>query len=133
MEVFADIEALETKYNLTEAQKEVAEIYLRDATLTISEYLRSRGKSPEDIEPDILEMVTRDAAYRALSSISNGRDVSQYTQSAIGYSETFTFSNSSGDIYLTKKEKKLLGLGGSRTYCIMPHIGSICGDNHDCC
>lgn len=127
MDSFADIESLANKYTLNDEQAKVAQVYLDDATLTITELLAQRGKSPEDIEPDILEMVTRDAAYRALSSISSGRDVSQYTQSAIGYSETFTFANTSGDIYLTKKEKKLLGLTGSRIYSIMPHIGCVGG------
>lgn len=129
MEAFADIEALESKYALNDAQKEVAEVYLMDATLTISELLRARGKSPEDIDPDILEMVTRDVAYRALSTVATGREVSQYTQSAIGYSETFTFSNSSGDVYLTRKEKRLLGLNGSKIYSILPHIGAGGGCN----
>lgn len=130
MESFATVESLKQKYELTETQAERAQSYLDDVTLTITELLAQRGKSPEEISDEILELVTRDVAYRALSSIKDGAVVSQYTQSAIGYSETFSFSTQSGDIYLTKKEKQLLGLCGSRLYSIRPHIGCV-GDGDD--
>lgn len=125
MRLFATVEALSEKYNLTAEQERVAESYLKDATTTITEMLAQHGKSPEDIEPDILELVTRDCAYRALSSAVQAREISQMTTSAIGYSETFTFASQSSDIYLSKKEKKLLGLTGSRLFMISPY-------KHDC-
>lgn len=123
MTPYADIADLTAKYNLTPAQENVAETYLEDASILIRDLLAAEGKSVEDYEDDTITKITRDVAYRGLSAVSDGAMVSQYTESAIGYSETFTYSNPQGDLYLTKLEKKQLGIGGARMFTIHPHIG----------
>ena len=123
MTPYATIADLRAKYNLNPSQEAVAETYLEDASILIRDMLAAEGKSVEDYLDDTVTKITRDVAYRGLSAVQDGSIVSQYTQSAVGYSETFTFSNPQGDLYLTKLEKKQLGIGGSRMYSIYPHVG----------
>lgn len=56
---------------------------------------------------------------RTLNTPTGLEGVSQATQSADVYSASYTFSNPTGDFYLTKSDKDRLGIGGG---C----IGTIC-------
>lgn len=123
MTQYATIADLTAKYNLTPAQTAVADTYLQDASVLIRDILAAEGKSVEEYEDDTIVKICRDVAYRGLSAVQAGSAVSQYTESAIGYAETFTFSNPQGDLYLTKLEKKQLGISGSRMFSIYPHLG----------
>ena len=125
MTPYADIHDLTAKYGqLTPAQLEVAPAYLEDASILIRDILQSYGKSVEDFMEDTIRKITTDVAYRGLSAVNVGSAVSQSTVSAIGYSETFTYANPSGDLYLTKLEKKQLGIGGgTRAFTVYPKVG----------
>ena len=122
MTQYADISDLKAKYRLTPEQEIYAEQYLTDASIMLRDLLSAEGKSVEMYEEDTITKIVRDVAYRALSAINSGANVSQYTQSAIGYAETFSFSNPQGDLYLTKLEKSELGLGGAKIYSICPYV-----------
>lgn len=60
---------------------------------------------------DILEIVVCSMVQRVMVAESAG--VSAESMGAGGYSQSWTYSNPSGDMYLTKNEKKMLGIGAS--------------------
>lgn len=122
MTPYADVTDITAKYSLTATQSAVAEAYLEDASILVRDLLTAKGKSIEDFEPDTIVKIVRDCAYRGLSAINAGQGVNQYTQSAVGYSETFQFANPQGDLYLTKTERRLLGLDHSRMFTISPYV-----------
>lgn len=42
--------------------------------------------------------------------------ISQQSQSALGFSENYTYTNPSGDLYLTAFEKKALGISSQKAF-----------------
>lgn len=116
---------------LNDAQRRCAPAYLEDASVAIRDALNASGRDDMSLNRDTLVKVCRDMAYRALSTLGDsgpGFGVSQYTQSAIGYSETSQFSNATGDFYFTKAERKALGISGTRVAQIRPHMAGGYGD-----
>lgn len=101
----ADIKA-RISYEMTEAQEAVCESLLHDAAVIINAY-------NTDATVDAKKVVSCRMVIRA---IGNGADggmpigATQGTVSALGYSQTFTYSAGSvGELYLSKLDKKLLG------------------------
>ena len=54
--------------------------------------------------------------------------LSSYSQSAVGISSSVSVYNPGGDMYLTKSERKLLGIGGSRVGTVYAAIHGPCGE-----
>lgn len=67
-------------------------------------------------------------AHRSLSVPAGFEGASQYSQTAGSYNASITFSNSTGDIYLSKTELKRLGLYGQRIGAVMPLMPEVAGD-----
>lgn len=67
---------------------------------------------PDLVADIVCEMVTSSA------SSPGGVGVSSLQQGAGPYQATQTFSNPVGDLYLTKKQKRLLGCGGQIAYTV---------------
>lgn len=67
-------------------------------------------------------------AHRSLSVPAGFEGASQYSQTAGSYNASITFSNPTGDIYLSKTELKRLGLYGQRIGAVMPLMPEVAGD-----
>lgn len=67
-------------------------------------------------------------AHRSLSVPAGFEGASQYSQTAGSYNASITFSNPTGDIYLSKTELKRLGLYGQRIGAVMPIMPEVSGD-----
>lgn len=79
----------------------------------------------------LLKGVCCSMVQRAMTS-TNLFGVSQTAQTAGPYSESMTFANPSGDMYLTSTEKRLLGVGRSyATGCIKVAIHDAGGGQVD--
>ena len=122
MEAFATVEDLEARWRpLSEAEKGRASVLLDDATALVS---RACGASGVDFEggdecfQQALKAVTCSVVARAMSAPVDGPTVSNTSQTAGPFSQSFTYSNPGGDLYLTSSERKELGIGRAR-------IGSI--------
>lgn len=61
-------------------------------------------------------------ANRSLSVPAGFEGASQYSQTAGSYNASITFSNPTGDLYLSKSDLKKLGLIGQRIRTIAPVI-----------
>ena len=115
---------------------------LDDATSQINAMLDAASidyTSPSADYARRLMMVCRQMAHRAYGN--DGSDiapfgVSQTSQTAGPYTQSFSFSNPYGDLFMTASEKKMLGLSASYIGAINPvcnpQIVRRCGDVRDC-
>lgn len=110
----SDIQARMTR-TLSADEASVCEALLEDAAIIIDAY----NKKASD---DAKMVVSVKMVSRAISDGSSGvpMGATQGSMSALGYSQSWTMgsSGSTGELYLSKLEKKLLGIGnkiGSRS------------------
>ena len=109
---YAIVEEVEVGFRtLTQEERERTAALLEEAALVIDAY----GK---DADPDVKRLVSCRMVRRQLGESDSGGGVSfpvgstQGTATALGYSQSWTMSGgSSGELYLSKLEKKLLGVG----------------------
>lgn len=133
MKAFATIDDYVLRYGDV-ADEELLEQILLDASRLIKSELDNSGISIDEDDKDAadrLMQVCRGVAYRAMdqeqqNSIPFG--ATQFSQAAGGYSESFTIGNPYRDIYLTKAEKRLLGIGRGRYAAAIP--GGVADEDH---
>ena len=119
MEPYASVEEYEARYGIV-ADEQALEECLEDATALIASYVEAAGVDVDAMGedyPDRLMRVCRQVAHRSIDGGDGGAvpfGVSQASQSAGGYSLSYSFSNPHGDIFLTASERRMLGLGGFR-------------------
>jgi hypothetical protein len=91
---------------LTEAEQSVCLTLLDDAAVIIDAYnAEASADAKEVVSCRMVRRAIGDGGYIPMGA-------TQASQSGLGYSESFTFGNgSAGEIYLSKLEKKLLGVG----------------------
>ena len=97
---------------MTESEKGKCPFLLDEAGAIIKAYC----KDTDAIDDDLLKIVSCRMVRRVLG---DGKDMvnfpvgsTQGSMSALGYSQSFTISNGSvGELYLSKIEKKMLGIG----------------------
>ena len=122
---YATITDLEARWRpLNDSEKAVATTLLEDAAVYLD-------KQAPGAAADALKIVSCNMVKRAMAT--TGADlfgVSQGTISADVYSQTFTYSNPAGDMYLTKQDKALLGIGGGGIVNVRPLINGYYGGNN---
>ena len=109
---YAIVEEVEVGFRtLTQEERERTAALLEEAALVIDAY----GK---DADPDVKRLVSCRMVRRQLGEDDSGDAVTfpmgatQGTATALGYSQSWTMSGgSTGELYLSKLEKKLLGVG----------------------
>lgn len=115
---FADVSDLESRWRELSTEEEArANVLLGDASAMLSALVKVDNSDYEQSE--LLKMVCCDMVIRAMSATSyDSFGLSQSSITAGPYTQSFSYSNPSGDMYLTKLEKRLLGITTS-------YIGSI--------
>lgn len=103
---------------LNETERQRAEMLLKLA----SNILRGKGasvgididaeKNKNTVFAENLKWVTLEAVKRALQTPQDTPPVNSYSQTAGPYSENFTYTNPSGDLWFKKSELQILGFGG---------------------
>lgn len=95
---------------LTDDQKRVCEGLLNDAAVLINAY-------SQDADNDSKKIVSCRMVIRAIGNSENAVPVgaTQGSMSALGYTQSWTISSggSVGELYLSKTDKRLLGLGNA--------------------
>ena len=126
---FADVSDLESRWRELSTDEEArANVLLGDASAMLSAFVKVDSSDYE--QSQLLKMVCCDMVIRAMSATAADTfGVSQTSMTAGPYSQSFSYSNPSGDMYLTKLEKRLLGIGGNTYRAIMPHTWA--DDCHD--
>lgn len=127
MEAFATVEQYLAKYDSDQDEERILE-WLEDATSLICAELDASGvdySDPDEDFADTLMRVCRDVAHRALDSgagIPFG--ASQFSETTGSISDSFTLANPYGDLFLTKAERRRLGIGASTGRMLHPQIGA---------
>ena len=109
---YAIVEEVEVGFRtLTQEERERTAALLEEAALVIDAY----GK---DADPDVKRLVSCRMVRRLLGDGTGGETplypmgATQGSATALGYTQSWTMgSGSSGELYLSKLEKKLLGVG----------------------
>ena len=130
MQPFASVTEYEARYGTVPDTQTLTEC-LEDATAMICAALDAAGvdySNPSTTYADRLMRVCRQIAHRAMDATppAGGIDapfgVSQATQSAGGYSLSYSFANPYGDLFITSAERRLLGIGGIHFSNMRPWI-----------
>lgn len=69
------------------------------------------GVDPSGVDPSVLRLVTCQVAIRMMVTSDDGYGVTQASWGASPYSGSASYANPTGDIYLTRTERQLLGIG----------------------
>ncbi|MGX9349172.1 Gp19/Gp15/Gp42 family protein [Microbacterium sp. KNMS] len=119
--MYATVSDLEARWRtLTPEEQARAEVLLEDAAVRLD------AACPPSDPPTVQELAARkivscEMVKRAMvtgSSGSGGLGVTSVQQGAGPYQETVQFSNPTGDLYLTKADRSLLGCGKQRAFMI---------------
>lgn len=112
MAAYATLDDYEARYGETD-QPERVKVLLEDASALI-DALPGFTLRPDDLtQAANLTRVTCSVAHRSMTS-GDLDGVTQYSQTAVGYSAQLTYANPSGDLYITSQEKRSLGIGAGR-------------------
>lgn len=122
---YATVEDLEKRWRvLTPSEKTVAETLLTDASNMINRLVSDiADKMQDETYSQVLTAVICAMVKRSLMNNDEQLGITNHTMTAGSYNENITFSNPNGDMYLTKNEKKLLGIGQVKIGAIRPYIG----------
>lgn len=118
---YATLDDLEARRGvLTTDEREKAAALLDDAAAILDGLVTVDGSEEQET---LLMIVSCNMVSRALSTTPDAYGVSSLSTTAGVYSESLQYANPSGDMYLTKLEKRLLGVTTSYIGYIRPIIG----------
>lgn len=103
---YATFEDIINRKDLDTSEMERCDALLEDAAIIIDTY---NAKASSDAK----RLVSCNMVIRAIGSCDESIPIgaTQGTMSALGYSQSWTSTGGSGELYLTKLEKKILGAG----------------------
>ena len=116
---FADVHDIEARIGvLSAADEERAATLLDDAAAILSALV---SVDPDDDEQaELLKTISCNMVIRSMSAPADTFGVQSASMTAGAYSQTWQYANPSGDMYLTKLEKRLLGISSSYIGTIRP-------------
>ena len=124
---FATPEEYKAKYG-TDVESGMLQAWLDDVSAYLRAEMGGRLDAHDDAQAASLRVVCLSATRRAPESAAPGFGVNQMSQSANGFSESYSFANPSGDVYLTKAERRMLGIGRMRIGSIRPDWSVLCDE-----
>ena len=121
--VFATATDVESRWRpLSVAEKVTATTLLGDASATLRaecpEVDERLAAVPPALDPDIPKMIVCAMVKRAMIAGADVEGVTAHQQTAGPFSQSLTYSNPMGNLYLTKAERRLLGCGGQRAFSV---------------
>ena len=120
---YADVSDLEVRWRtLTDDEQARAEALLDDASAMLDAY--TTVDETDEKQMQLLKIVVCNMVERAMSTGGDIYGVTQQSMTAGPYAQTFSYANPTGDLYITKTEKRMLGISGTgkgRTimYCMV--------------
>lgn len=141
MKPFAESDDYVRRYGDTDIDFDLLDETLKDATRKIQAELELHGidyKNPSRDFEERLMQVCRDMAHRAVSIDTSDLGIpysaTQFTQSVDGISQQFGFqggyNTGYGELYITKSERRLLGIGKQYIGSIAPCRGGGVRERH---
>lgn len=124
MDALASIDDLEERYRaLTSDERIRAQQLLVDASAMLLTELKSAGKTldeTDEVQQVAVKAVCCNMVKRVIAN-GLGADYTQTTVSAGDYSQSATFANPTGDMYITKQERRMLGIPRRKSRLIFLH------------
>lgn len=118
MEAFATAEELEARWRALSADElKRAEAKLADASVLVAAECARAGidlSDPDELAKANLSVTVCEMAKRAMLSPADRPPVTQGSMTGGPYSETWTYANPTGDLYLTAAERRRLGIGSAK-------------------
>lgn len=109
---YADVSDLEVRWRtLTDDEQARAEALLDDASAMLDAYVTVDETDEQQMK--LLKIVVCNMVERAMSTGGDIFGVTQQSMTAGPYAQTFNYANPTGDLYITKSEKRLLGISGA--------------------
>ena len=119
---FAEVSDIEARWReLSTDEESRASTLIDDASAMLSALVAVDTSDQEQAE--LLKMVCCNMVIRAMAATAlDTFGVSQTSVTAGPYTQSYSYANPSGDMYLTKFEKRLLGVSTSYIGSIQPRI-----------
>ena len=127
MTPFATVADYEARYGEVEDEARISEL-LQDATNIIASQPGFCDKNRDDTWWGVLETVACAMVHRSMMAGSYA-GLSSVSQGAGGYTASVGVYNPGGDMFLTRNERKALGIGGARIGSVAPAIDGWYGSN----
>ena len=123
MTVYATVEDVEAGWRTLTADELLAAAQgIEDASVILETLLTRRGIDPTTVDQDVARIVTRNMVRRSLpdpESVATVPDGVKTQQIGVDiFQRTLTFASPTGEVYLTKLEKTMLGLNAQRAATI---------------
>lgn len=127
MDAYATLEDLQSRWRLLSAdEQQRATTLLSDAAVKIALACKQSGvaiDAADELQSEALKSINCEMVKRAMLSPIDMPPVSSFAQTAGSYSESQTYVNPTGDLYMTLGEKKMMGIGTQKMGSIPPLIG----------
>lgn len=122
---FADVSDIESRWRtLTSDEEAKAGVLLEDASAMLTA-LVNRIDVADSKQLALLKTVCCSMVIRAMSATeSDSYGVDSMSMTAGVYSQSWSYNNPTGDMYLTKLEKRMLGITTGHIGSIHPKIGA---------
>ena len=109
---YADVSDLEVRWRtLTTDEQERAEALLDDASAMLDAYVTVDETDEKQMQ--LLKIVVCNMVERAMSTGGDMYGVTQQSMTAVGFTQQYTYANPTGDLYISKAEKRMLGISGT--------------------
>lgn len=129
MEAYATTSDLEKRWrSLSDLEKPRAEVLLLDASVMVAKACADAGVTiDEDDELQTLTMrsVVCEMVKRAMQQPTDKPSMTQWSQTAGPFTESGTYRNPDGDLFIKESELKRLGAKRQRMFSIMPTGGAV--------
>ena len=127
MDAYATLEDLQSRWrSLSADEQQRATTLLSDAAVKIALACKQSGiaiDAADELQSEALKSINCEMVKRAMMSPIDMPPMSSFAQTAGSYSESQTYVNPTGDLYMTLGEKKMLGIGTQKMGSITPIIG----------
>ena len=127
MTPFATVADYEARYDKVDDEERI-EALLQDATNIIASQPGFSTCDRDETWCGVLETVTCAMVHRSMMSVAYA-GLSNVSQGAGGYTASVAVYNPGGDLYLTRNERRALGIGGARIGSVAPVIDGWYGSN----
>jgi len=105
---------------LSDAEVDQASALLDDAAVMIRSVCPDVEARIADglLDVEVLKLVSVRMVKRAMTAPAGFEGVSQFNQTAGPFAQATQFANPTGDMWLTKVDRRLLGVGGSKAFSV---------------
>lgn len=108
---YAEVSDLESRWReLTDDEAARTEVLLGDASAMLAASVTV--DDADEQQAALLKIVTCNMVQRAMSTGGDMYGVTQQSMTAVGFTQQFSYANPTGDLYITKAERRMLGIGG---------------------